>query len=192
MSLLLSREIDVSEAMIYNEYAQVLEAKNPDTGQLYKPEDLNVINWNEQGSGMLQDSLYVRADWLAKPGNEDVSVKFLKAAFKGWIYCRDNAAACIQYTVNAGSTLGAGHQAWMMNEINPLIWPSPNGIGMLDAAALQQTIDISLEAGIIKAAPPAEATRTDLAKKALDALGDQDTKGTNFAKGTVEVTEGGN
>ena len=29
--------IDVAEAMIYNEYAQVLEATNPDTGQLYRP-----------------------------------------------------------------------------------------------------------------------------------------------------------
>ena len=30
MSLLLNREIDVAEAMIYNEYAQVLEATNAD------------------------------------------------------------------------------------------------------------------------------------------------------------------
>ena len=39
---------------------------------------------------------------------------------------------------------------------------------------------------------PAEAARTDLAQKALDALTDQDTKGAGFTKGTVEVTEGGN
>ena len=34
MTLLLNREIDVAEAMIYNEYAQVLEATNPETDAL--------------------------------------------------------------------------------------------------------------------------------------------------------------
>ena len=81
-------EIDVAEAMIYNEYAQVLEAKNPETGELYKPDDLNVINYNDEGTAMLQDALYARAAWLSQAGNEDVAVKFLKASFKGWIYCR--------------------------------------------------------------------------------------------------------
>jgi NitT/TauT family transport system substrate-binding protein len=190
MSLLLSRQIDVSEAMIYNEYAQLLESLNPETGELVKPSDLNVINWNDFGSAMLQDALFARASWLAQPGNEDVAVRFLRASFKGWIYCRTNPDDCIQYTVNAGSQLGAGHQRWMMNEINPLIWPSPNGIGIMDPAAWQQTVDISLAAGIIKAAPPADAYRTDLATKALETITD-DTKGMDFKKGSVEVTPGG-
>ena len=37
MEALLNREIDAAEAMIYNEYAQVLEAVNEDTGELYQP-----------------------------------------------------------------------------------------------------------------------------------------------------------
>jgi NitT/TauT family transport system substrate-binding protein len=190
MSLLLSKQIDVSEAMIYNEYAQMLESLNPDTGELVKPSDLNVINWNDFGSAMLQDALFARASWLSQPGNEDVAIRFLRASFKGWIYCRSNPDDCIQYTVNAGSQLGAGHQRWMMNEINPLIWPSPNGIGIMDQAKWQQTVDISLAAGIIKAAPPADAFRTDLATKALEGITD-DAKGLDFKKGSVEVTPGG-
>ena len=43
MIAFLNKEIDAAEAMIYNEYAQVLEATNPETGELYKPEDLNVF-----------------------------------------------------------------------------------------------------------------------------------------------------
>jgi NitT/TauT family transport system substrate-binding protein len=191
MTLLLSREIDVAEAMIYNEYAQVLETVNPETGNLYQPTDLNVINWNDEGVAMLQDALFARASWLAEAGNEDVATRFLKASFQGWIYCRTNPADCIQHTVDAGSTLGTGHQTWMMNEINALIWPSPNGIGMMDPALWQQTVDVSLEAGIIKAAPPAEAYRTDLATAALAGI-TEDTKGADFQKGVVEVTEGGN
>jgi NitT/TauT family transport system substrate-binding protein len=192
MTLLLSKQIDAAEAMIYNEYAQVLEATNPETGELYQPTDLNVINYNDEGTAMLQDAIFARASWLAEAGNEETAKKFLMASFQGWIYCRDNPADCIQYTVNAGSTLGAGHQAWMMNEVNPLVWPAPNGIGIVDPAAWQQTVDVALGAGIIKEAPPADAYRTDLAQAALDALADADTKGASFAKGTVEVTPGGN
>jgi NitT/TauT family transport system substrate-binding protein len=190
MLLLLSREIDVAEAMIYNEYAQVLEAENPDTGELYQPDDLNVIDYNDVGTAMLQDALFARASWLAEEGNEDIATRFLRASFRGWIYCRDNPDDCIQYTVDAGSTLGAGHQAWMMNEINPLIWPSPAGIGILDEALWQQTVDISLESGIIADEPADDAFRTDLAQAALDGI-DDETTGEGFTKGTVEVTPGG-
>jgi len=192
MTLLLSRQIDVAEAMIYNEYAQVLEATNPETGELYQPDDLNVINYNDEGTAMLQDAIFARASWLAEEGNEDIAARFLEASFRGWIYCRDNPDDCIQYTVNAGSTLGAGHQAWMMNEINPLVWPSPNGIGIMDQALWDQTVEVSIGAGIIPEAPPADAFRTDLAEAALAQITDADTKGEGFTKGTVEVTPGGN
>ena len=60
MSGLLKGDLDVAQAMIYNEYAQVLEAKNPATGQLYKPDDLNVIDFNDPsvGTAMLQDQIF--------------------------------------------------------------------------------------------------------------------------------------
>ena len=106
MSLLLNRDIDAAEAMIYNEYAQVLEATNPDTGELYKPEDLNVINFNDVGTAMLQDHIFARESWLAEAGNEDIAVKFLRASFKGWIFCRDNFDACVEHVLDAGTTLG--------------------------------------------------------------------------------------
>jgi NitT/TauT family transport system substrate-binding protein len=192
MTLLLSKQIDVAEAMIYNEYAQVLEATNPETGALYQPTDLNVINWNDEGTAMLQDALFARAAWLAEGENAATATAFLKASFQGWVFCRDNPADCIEFTVNAGSQLPAGHQAWMMNEVNPLIWPSTNSIGVMDPTLWQQTVDVSLGAGIIKAAPPADAFRTDLAEAALAELGDVDTTGASFVKGTVEVTPGGN
>ena len=190
MLLFLSRDIDVAEAMIYNEYAQVLEAENPDTGELYQPEDMNVIDYNEVGTAMLQDAIFARAEWLAEEGNEDIAERFLRASFRGWIHCRDNPDDCIQYTVNAGSTLGTGHQTWMMNEINALIWPSPDGIGMLDTGLWDQTVDISLESEIIGEEPPSDAYRTDLAQAALDGI-EEDATGDGFTKGTVEVTPGG-
>ncbi len=190
MSALLNDEVDVAEAMIYNEYAQVLETTNPDTGELYQPEDLTVIDYNEVGTAMLQDAIFARASWLAEEGNEDVATRFLRASFRGWIYCRENPDDCVEYTTNAGSALGAGHQAWMMNEINPLIWPSPGGIGVMDADLWQQTVDISVESGIISEPPPDGAYRTDLAEAALEHI-EEDATGDGFTKGSVEVTPGG-
>jgi NitT/TauT family transport system substrate-binding protein len=190
MSLFLNRQVDAAEAMIYNEYAQVLEATDPKTGGLYQPTDLNVINYNDVGTAMLQDSLWARQAWLGQTGNADTAVKFLRASFKGWMFCRDNQDKCIQYTVDAGSTLGAGHQKWMMNEILPLIWPSPNGIGQMPVDTYNQTVSIAKDAQIIPGDPDAAAYRTDLATQALTGI-TGDTKGTNFQKGTVQVTAGG-
>jgi NitT/TauT family transport system substrate-binding protein len=191
MNAFLAREIDVAEAMTYNEYAQVLEAKNPATGELYKPEDMNVIDWNVVGSAMLQDAVFARKAWLAEPGNEDIAVKFLRASLRGWIYCRDNADACVDYVLGVGVTLGKGHQAWMMNEVNPLIWPSPAGIGITDQALWDQTIAIAKEGGVLKADPAEGAFRNDLVQKALEGI-TEDAKGEGFQKGTATPTEGGN
>lgn len=182
--------VDVAEAMIYNEYAQVLEAVNPETGELYQPEDLNVINYNDFRSAMLQDAIFVRKAWLDEGTNRDVAVRFLRASFRGWIYCRENQDDCIQYTTDAGSQLGAGHQRWMMNEINPLIWPSPEGIGVMDPVFWQQTVRISKDAGIIQNDPSVDAYTTDLAAEALEGI-TEDAIGEGFEKGTVEVTPGG-
>jgi len=195
MSGLLKGDLDVAQAMIYNEYAQVLEAKNPATGQLYQSSDLNVIDFNDPSvaTAMLQDQIFATDKWLKAGSNADTAEKFLKASFKGWIYCRDNAQKCVDIVLKNGTQLGPSHQAWQMNEINGLIWPSPNGIGLLDKALYDQTTQIATKYAVLKAAPVAEATRTDLAQKALDALGTSvDTKGANFQKGTVTLKEGGN
>ena len=195
MSGLLKGDLDVAQAMIYNEYAQVLEAKNPATGQLYTPADLNVVDFNDPavGTAMLQDQIFATDKWLKTGSNADIAAKFLQATFKGWIYCRDNAQKCVDIVLAKGSQLGASHQAWQMNEINALIWPSPAGIGILDKDLYDQTISIATTYKVLKAAPAAGATRTDLAQKALDALGaSTDTKGASFAKGAVTLKEGGN
>lgn len=191
MNALLNREIDVAEAMTYNEYAQMLEAKNPDTGQLYQASDLNVIDYNTVGTAMLQDAVFARKSWLSQAGNEDIAVKFLRATFKGWMFCRDNAAKCVEHVLAAGTTLGKGHQDWQMNEVNPLIWPAPGGIGFTDKAAWDQTIQIALDGKVLKAAPAEGAYRNDLVEKAWVGL-EGDKNGTGFTKGTVTVTEGGN
>ena len=68
MVAFLNHELTGAEAMIYNEYAQVLEATNPETGKQYSPDDLVIYNWNDQRSAMLQDAIWARKSWLDKAG----------------------------------------------------------------------------------------------------------------------------
>ena len=39
---------------------------------------------------MLEDGIFVEGDWIADEANQDIAKRFLKASFRGWIYCRDN------------------------------------------------------------------------------------------------------
>ena len=190
MNAFLNREIDVAEAMIYNEYAQVLETVNPETGELYQPEDMNVINYNDVGTAMLQDAVWARESWLAEEGNEDIATRFLAATFQGWQFCRDNPSDCVDIVTQNGSILGLGHQAWMMNEINALVWPSPDGIGALPQETWDRTIQIMLDSGIIASDPGEGVFRTDLADAAR-AMVEGDLSGDGFEKAVIEVTPGG-
>ena len=54
--------------MTYNELAQVLGTKNPDTGQLYQISDLNVMKMSDLGTGALEDGVFVRGDWIEERG----------------------------------------------------------------------------------------------------------------------------
>jgi NitT/TauT family transport system substrate-binding protein len=184
-------EIDAAQAMIYNEYAQVLETKNPATGELFKADDLNVISWEEYGTSMLQDAIFASEAWLAQEGNQDVAVKFLKASFKGWIFCRDNPAECVDIVLKSDAKLPKGHQTWQLNEVSGIIWPAPKGIGITDSAAFDRTVQVALDGKILTKPVEGTAWRNDLAEKALSELADVDTKGESWTKATVTLTEGG-
>ena len=181
--------VDVAEAMIYNEWAQLLEATNPDTGKLYTADEFNVINYEKIGVAMLEDALWARASWLAEAGNEETATKFLRASFKGWIYCREHPADCVQYAIDRGSQWGKGHLTWMMNEVNNLIWPSPKGIGALDLDSWNRTITTATAGEILTKAPTDGAYRLDLAKAALEGV--ENNTGADWVKPTVPITKGG-
>jgi len=199
MNGFLAGDIDAAQAMTYNEYAQVLESKNPATGELFKPEDLNVINWNTVGTAMLQDAIWANSEKLGDPAYADQTTKFVKASIKGWVYARDNPEQAAKIVTAAGSQLGESHQLWQTNEVNKLIWPSTAGVGMIQESAWKQTVDIAMgtknETGatIITKAPPETAYSNTYVEKALAELKADgvDTLGTNFKPLTVTLNEGG-
>jgi NitT/TauT family transport system substrate-binding protein len=195
MNLFLNREVDAAAAMTYNELAQVLEQENPDTGELYTLDDLNVMLMSDLGTGALEDGVFVRSDWIEDDANQDTATRFLKASFKGWVFCRDNFEECLQHVLDNGPTLGEGHQRWQLNEINKLIWPNELGIGIMDPESWEITKQIAVDFGIVENEPDAEATyRTDLAEAAVAALQEEDVDvtGEGYEPEEVEVTPGGN
>ena len=195
MLALLNGEIDAAEAMIYNEYAQVLEAENPATGELYQPEDLNVIDFNDVGTAMLQDAIWVNGDWISDAANEDIALRFLRATYRGWIDCLDNFDGCVETVLNNGSTLGKSHQEWQLNEILGLIFPANEGIGIMVPALWDQTVQVATEQipELQGATIPSSAFRTDLSKQAVADLESEglDVAGEGYERRTIELQPGG-
>ena len=200
MSALLAGDIDAAQAMTYNEYAQVLETVNPATGELYTADDFNVINWNDEGTAMLQDAIWANTERLeSDEAYQETAVKFLKAAIKGWVFARDNPEDAAAIVVSTGSELGASHQLWQTNEINKLIWPSPDGIGMIDEGLWAQTVEVAKSAKnlegstVITTDPPETAYTNEWIEKALAELEEEgvDVTGDDFSPIEVTLNEGG-
>jgi NitT/TauT family transport system substrate-binding protein len=193
MLAFLKGEIDAASAMTYNELAQVLEVKNPATGKLYKLSDLNVFKYSDLGTGMLQDGVIVRGDWIKDAKNQATAVKFLEASFRGWIYCRDHLAECTNIVLKNGPALPKGHQRWQMNEVNALIWPNRLGVGLMDPVEFKRTATIAKTYKVIKKPATKAAYRTDLARKAIANLkkAGLDVTGKTFKKAVVTLKEGG-
>ena len=201
MNAFLQGDIDAAQAMTYNEYAQLLETPNPDTGELYTPEDFNVISYEDTEGAMLQDAIWADTERLESDEEyQETTVKFLKAVIRGWVYAAENPEEASEITIAAGSGWGPSHELWMVNETNKLIWPSEAGIGIIDEAAWDKTVAGALaavnEAGahLITEDPPATAWSNEWIQQALDELEgeDLDLTGEGFEPIDVTLEEGGN
>ena len=190
---LLDGELDAAQALIYNGYGRLLGETNPATGELYQESDLNVIDMNDIGAAMLQDHIIARSDWLAMGENEALALGFLKATIRAWIHCRDHPDDCARILLAIDPALGESHQQWQMNEVNKLIWPSPQGIGMMDAALWNQTVEWLLTFDALVDEPARGAYRQDLIEEALAALAEEglDVTGENWRPAAVALRAGG-
>ncbi|KJL40718.1 MULTISPECIES: ABC transporter substrate-binding protein [Microbacterium] len=204
MNALLDRDVDAAQAMTYNEWAQILEVVNPATGELYQPEDFDVISYEETDGAMLQDAIWADTQRLEDdPAYADAAVRFLKAVTKGWIFARDNPeeAASIVYDIasnaEAAFPVGPVHQQWQMNEVNKLIWTGAD-FGLVDKAAWDKTVAGALSAKnqddleLITTEPAASAYSNEYIEKALAALKDEGVEvAGEYTPIEVTLTEGG-
>jgi len=204
MNALLDRDVDAAQAMTYNEWAQILEVVNPETGELYQPEDFNVISYEDTAGAMLQDAIWADTARLADdPAYADAAVRFLKAITKGWVYARDNPedAAAIVFDAATNAELafpvGPVHQLWQMNEVNKLIWAGGD-FGLIDSAAWDKTVAGALAAvnqdglNLITAEPAASAYSNEYLETALAELEEEGiVVDGEYSPIDVVLTEGG-
>ena len=136
---LIQKQADCVSTMTYNEYWQVIDAG-------YKPEQLVVFNYTDQGAATLEDGLYVMEDKLKDPAFVDKMARFVKASMQGWAWARANADAATKIVLDNDAT-GAQtekHQKRMLSEINKLTEGSD---GKLDIADYQRTVKALMSAG---------------------------------------------
>jgi NitT/TauT family transport system substrate-binding protein len=101
--------------------------------------------------------------------------------------------------VAAGSTLGASHQLWQVNEVNKLIWPAPAGAGMIDEAAWAQTVQVARTAvnadgqTVLTRDPDPEAHTNTYVQRAIDQLKGEgvDVTGAGYQPLQVTLNPGG-
>jgi NitT/TauT family transport system substrate-binding protein len=186
----LNRTIDATEGQAYDQVAQVLEATNPKTNAQYTTDDIATLAPTDRHA-TLQDGIFASAAWLAQPGNRDVAEAFIRASIRGWLYCRDHQEDCVQFTTAAVTGAGESHARWMINEVNGLIWPSPDGVGKLDPVLWQQTVSVAMGAGDLAKLPGLTAYDDTIVPDAVAILQGKDLTATDYQKGTVVVAAGG-
>jgi NitT/TauT family transport system substrate-binding protein len=158
---LIQKQADCISTMTYNEYWQVIDAG-------YKPDQLVVFKYEDQGVATLEDGLYVLEPKLKDPAFVDKIARFVKASMKGWADARANPKDAVKFVLDNDAT-GAQtehHQTQMMAEINKLTEGSD---GRLDKADYERTVKTLLTGGSdpVISKPPVGAFTTEVTDKAL-------------------------
>ena len=136
---LLQKQADCISTMTYNEYWQVIDAG-------YKPDQLVVFKYSDEGVATLEDGLYVMEPKLKDPAFVAKMAKFVGASEKGWDWARKNDKEAAKIVI-AADTTGAQtlhHQEQMMGEIAKLLDP---GNGKLDPKDYDRTVSELLSGG---------------------------------------------
>ena len=137
---LIQKQADCISTMTYNEYWQVIDAG-------FKPEQLVVFKYEDQGVATLEDGLYVMQDRLKDPAFVSRMAKFVAASQKGWDLVRKNPdeAAKIVLENDASGAQTEKHQKRMAGEIAKLL--ETTGTGKLDPADFERTVATLLASG---------------------------------------------
>jgi NitT/TauT family transport system substrate-binding protein len=153
--------------MTYNEYWQVIDAG-------YKPSDLVVFKYTDEGVGLLEDGLYANGTKLKDKAYVAKLAKFVAASDKGWAWAVKHPDEAAQIVIDNDAT-GAQtlkHQKQMMHEVAKLI-DIEKPLGYLVPADYERTVAILLSAKstpVITKKPEGAWTHEvyDLSKKTWD------------------------
>src|SRR5467141_43394 len=136
---LLQKQADCVSTMTYNEYWQVIDGG-------FKPSQLVVFKYEDEGVATLEDGLYVLEKSLKDPAFVAKMAKFVKASMKGWDYAKKNPDEAVKIIL-AGDSTGAKtekDQKRMMTEIGKLLGAAD---GKLDVKDYDRTVATLMSGG---------------------------------------------
>jgi len=136
---LLQKQADCVSTMTYNEYWQVIDGG-------YKPSQLVVFKYEDEGVATLEDGLWVLEKNLKDPAFVAKMAKFVKASMKGWDYAKNHVDEAVKIIL-AGDTTGAKtakDQTRMMSEVGKLLGASD---GKLDVKDYDRTVATLMSGG---------------------------------------------
>jgi NitT/TauT family transport system substrate-binding protein len=129
---ILQKQADCVSTMSYNEYWQVIDGG-------YKPSQLVVFKYEDEGVATLEDGLWVLEKNLKDPAFVTKMAKFVKASMKGWDYAKSHPDEAVKIIL-AGDSTGAKtekDQKRMMTEIAKLLGAAD---GKLDVKDYDRTV----------------------------------------------------
>ena len=97
----------------------------------------------------LEDGLYATEASIKDPAKAARLARFVKASMEGWKYAESHQDEAVKIVL-ANDTSGAqteAHQKRMMSEIAKLLEPAPHGLGYLDVAAYNRTVNELMAGG---------------------------------------------
>ncbi|WP_441243161.1 ABC transporter substrate-binding protein [Tardiphaga sp. 768_D3_N2_1] len=136
---LLQKQADCVSTMAYNEYWQVIDGG-------YKPSQLTVFKYEDEGVATLEDGLWVLDKNLKDPAFVAKMAKFVKASMKGWDYAKANPDEAVEIIL-AGDSTGAKtakDQKRMMTEVSKLLGDAN---GKLDVKDYDRTVATLMSGG---------------------------------------------
>ena len=143
VELLLERRAACISTMSYNEYWQVIDAG-------VKPSQLIVFRYDDEGVATLEDGLYVLSAKLADPAMQDRLARFVRASVEGWRFAAAPAhqPEVMRMLLRAGAADAAGRRQAerMLREVAKLVANDRHGLGYLEPAAYERTVDVLLSA----------------------------------------------
>ncbi|MEE8272906.1 MAG: ABC transporter substrate-binding protein [Alphaproteobacteria bacterium] len=134
---ILDGQADCISTMIYNEYWQVIDAGVP-------ADELVTFFYEDEGVATLEDGLYASEDSLQDPAYVDKLSRFIAASVRGWQYAIDNVeeAAGIVVEADPAGVATMAIQLRQMGEIAKLLPGSSKGLGYLEPAAYERTVEV--------------------------------------------------
>jgi NitT/TauT family transport system substrate-binding protein len=135
---LLQKQASCISTMTYNEYWQVIDAG-------FKPDDLVVFKYEDEGVSTLEDGLYANGDKLGDAAYVDKLARFVAASDRGWAWAvkSPDAAAAIVLDNDATGAQTEKHQKRMMGEVAKLV-DVAKPLGYLAPSDYERTVAVLL------------------------------------------------